>query len=291
MLAYVLYWVQMLKFRWATRCWDTLLGKNESRHLLEKAAGALYRLGLVPLPPDSALRQVYDDLVSHTRNGEGITPYSVNNQRGKSSHGTPESTRSRPASHSDGHLRAGVGVPPVAAGVLRDLHREVALNGEIVTASNCWGKGTIVCSELQRSLGAPASAPAPASGAGGSTHDAPPGNGLEGANCSDPGTGSLMAGQWASPISPAGTTAGAPTGSVAATSPATGSTVAASTAVAAASTAAAAAARATDNEGRSSSGGVSGGSTGSGNGSIVGGKRKAGLVFTDPAMPEDDVDW
>ncbi|CAN0408069.1 unnamed protein product, partial [Ectocarpus sp. 8 AP-2014] len=51
----------------------------------------------------------------------------------------PETARSHAAAgHAEGEaLRAGsVGVPPVAAGVLRDLHREGTLNGE---AANAWG--------------------------------------------------------------------------------------------------------------------------------------------------------
>ena len=156
----------MLKFRWSLRCWDTLQGKNDSRALLEEAAAAVHHLGLVPMPPGSALRQVYDDLVSHGGAMAAVGLNSANNTNinnvinssNSNSNGTinvgnsntssgnppanPEAAQARPpphsAAHADGGLMhaASLGVPPVAAGVLRDMHRQEALNGE---AANMWG--------------------------------------------------------------------------------------------------------------------------------------------------------
>ena len=160
----------MLKFRWSRRCWETLLGKNDTRALLEEAAAAVHHLGLVPMPPGSALRQVYDDLAAHggamaavglnnanntsinnvinsstsstsTSNGASIN---VGNSNSGSTNPTPanpeaaQQARPHSAAHADGGLMhaASLGVPPVAAGVLRDMHRQGALNGE---AGNMWG--------------------------------------------------------------------------------------------------------------------------------------------------------
>eukprot|EP00752_Nemacystus_decipiens_P003153 g2920.t1 len=160
----------MLKFRWSRRCWETMQGKNDTRALLEEAAAAVHHLGLVPMPPGSALRQVYDDLASHggamaavglngannaninnvinsSGGGGGNGPINVGSSSNTSSGGganpaNPEAAQARPpphsAAHADGSLMhaASLGVPPVAAGVLRDMHRQGALNGE---AANMWG--------------------------------------------------------------------------------------------------------------------------------------------------------
>lgn len=195
----------MLKFRWSLRCWETLQGKNDTRALLEEAAAAVHHLGLVPMPPGSALRQVYDDLAAHggamaavglnNANNTNINNVINSNTATSSSNGTinvgsstssanpppanPEATQARPhsAAHADGGLMhaASLAVPPVAAGVLRDMHRQGALNGE---AANVWGDasgGGAATNPtnpvnpnpnpgMERAVGAPppASAPSPA---------------------------------------------------------------------------------------------------------------------------------
>ncbi|CAM9516878.1 unnamed protein product [Scytosiphon promiscuus] len=214
----------MLKFRWSLRCWETLQGKNDTRALLEEAAAAVHHLGLVPMPPGSPLRQVYDDLAAHggamaaigvssmnnnmnnsmsgmnginisgistmshinrsnnglNNSGSSTTSTTTNNNAINNSGGTPTTTapsgvnnavssdsnsssgsggsssnnnsndgssssspsavtevaRPHSATHAAGSLlhAASLGVPPVAAGVLRDLHREGTLTGEPVNA-------------------------------------------------------------------------------------------------------------------------------------------------------------
>ena len=156
----------MLKFRWSLRCWETLQGKHDARPLLEEAAAAVHHLGLVPMPPDSALRLVYEDLVSksHGRNGESMPPPHVGGLLGTNTNippGTPDQARPHSAGHGDGllHVASSLGVPPVAAGVLRDLHREGTLTGG--ETINVYGDGGVSSAEMQRALTAPAPGPDP----------------------------------------------------------------------------------------------------------------------------------
>lgn len=124
--------VQMLKFRWPTRCWETLQGKHDSRPLLEETALAIKHLGLVPMPPGSTLRLVFDELVAKTLSSEAVAHAQVMGARQALSLGS-----------GDSHMHAApppVSVPPVAAGVLRDL-QEGTLNGQSATVANvnAWG--------------------------------------------------------------------------------------------------------------------------------------------------------
>lgn len=137
---------QMLKFRLSARSWETLQGKNESRTLLEETSVALHRLGLVPLPPGSSLRVTYDEMASHGRFPDAASPLAA---MGTSvPPGKPDVTHGHALPHPDGLMHAApLGVPPVAAGVLRDLHREGALNGEGVSV---WGEGGAPTSEAER---------------------------------------------------------------------------------------------------------------------------------------------
>lgn len=185
--------MQLLKFRWSLRCWETLQGKHDANPLLEEAADAIHHLGLVPMPPGSPLRLVYDEMVSsQVRNGEGMPLRSGQMGVGATPPGTSEvSPRAHPAaSHGDGLMNAAsLGVPPVAAGVLRDLHREGALNGDGV---NVWGDGGTVNPELQRALTTAASGPATGSTLGVS----PPTDGQVGASIAG---GGQLTGGWVTP--------------------------------------------------------------------------------------------
>lgn len=187
---------QMLKFRWSLRCWETLQGKNDSRALLEEAATAVHHLGLVPMPPGSPLRLVYDEMVSQGRDTDSMTPHGV-----IGSNPIPvnaDATRAHAGGHGDGLMHAAsLGVPPVAAGVLRDLHREGALNGEAV---NVWGDGSGATHELQRALGAPAP------GADTGAQDLQPADGMGSTNSAAGGVS--MPGQWMQPPVPQAGNAG-----------------------------------------------------------------------------------
>lgn len=207
--------LKMLKFRWSMRCWETLQGKHDARPLLEEAAAAVHHLGLVPMPPDSPLRLIYEELVSHGgRNGESMPPPHGGGVLGATippSGNNPDTSRPHSAGHNDGllHAASSLGVPPVAAGVLRDLHREGTLNGE---ALNVYADGGVASAEMQRALAAPAPGPDPTAlslptgppvsvdgmagaggGAGGVTSGAPPA-----------GVSAGVPGGWAPPA-PAGT--------------------------------------------------------------------------------------
>ncbi|CAM9428951.1 unnamed protein product, partial [Choristocarpus tenellus] len=85
---------EMLKFRWPLRRWETLQSAGDSRCALEEAAAAADSAGLVPVPPSSALRHVYDELKERA----GIIP--------------PQASFCPPENN--------YAVPPVAAAVLRD---------------------------------------------------------------------------------------------------------------------------------------------------------------------------
>lgn len=138
----------MLKFRWSLRCWETLQGKNDSRPLLEEAAAAIHHLGFIPMPPDSPLRLVYEELVSRGRTGDSVPLHSA--AGGNPAPGASDATRVHSGGLTESLLHAAsLGVPPVAAGVLRDLHREGNLNGEVV--SN-WGDVGIANPDLRRAL-------------------------------------------------------------------------------------------------------------------------------------------
>lgn len=181
---------QMLKFRWSTRCWETLQGKNDTRPLLEEAAAAVHRLGLVPMPPGSPLRLVYDEMTAHGRNGDGIAQHSAIGSNSPA--GTSDASRTHSASHADGVIHtASLGVPPVAAGVLRDLRREGALNGEAVSV---WGDGGVNSAEMQRALNAPAPGPDT------SALSLPPVEGISGVTGA--ATGASIPGQWVQPPVP-----------------------------------------------------------------------------------------
>jgi len=249
--------LQMLKFRWSLRCWETLQGKNDTRALLEEAAAAVHHLGLVPMPPSSALRQVYDDLVSHGGAIAAIGLDSSNNTNANNSSSigngnssinvgggvnppvNPEGSQARAhsAGRADGMFHAeSHGVPPVAAGVLRDLHRQGVLNGE---AASMWGDGGAAAATTNPSPGAdrapphpapaaaPSQAPAPtpaaataaaaaataaaaaAAGSTGGHAGFPPSGGVGGASNPGAGTGAgvsggapMSASQWAPPPAP-----------------------------------------------------------------------------------------
>lgn len=264
--------LQLLKFRWGARCWDTLQGKHDGRSLLEEAAGALHHLGLVPMPLDSPVRLVYDEIVSHSRNDDNATQYAVNlvNLGASPSPGTAEGSHAHTVGHNNSKNNnhpVHVGVPPVAAGVLRDLHRE----GADTVMSNGWRDGGIVGSvELQRPLNTPAlmlGAGPPSSAFSTTSSD-----GLGGCSSAGPGTstGRPLSGQWVPP----------PVSSVAETNANTvvGHGVSCSPTSTLAS-------KGPDNTDGCHSGNVSGSSN------SVGVKRKAGPVLTDTALTEDDVDW
>lgn len=176
--------MQMLKFRWSLRCWETLQGKQDAKALLEEAATAIQHLGLVPLPPGSPVRLVYDEMVTSQgrtqgRNNEGMPPQAGQMGAGGGGATPPSTSETSPrvnsaASHGESLMNAAsLGVPPVAAGVLRDLHREGALNGDGVSV---WGAGGTVSTEVQRALttaapeaGVAISAPPPTDGQLGSS--------------------------------------------------------------------------------------------------------------------------
>lgn len=258
--------LQLLKFRWGARCWDTLQGKHDDRSLLEEAAGALHHLGLVPMPPDSPVRLVYDEIVSHSRNGDSVTQYAVN-LGASPSPGAAEGSHAHTVGHSNSNNSnhpIHAGVPPVAAGVLRDLHRE----GADTVMPNGWRDGGIVGStELQRPLNTPASmlGTVPPSSTFSTSSD-----GLGG--CSNAGagtatsiptsTGRPLSGQWVPPV--AETNANTAVGHGVSCSPPTKGPA-------------------------NTDGGHSSNANSSSSG--VGVKRKAGIVLTDPALTEDDVDW
>lgn len=140
----------MLKFHWSLRCWETLQGKNESRPLLEEAAAAVHRLGLVPMPQGSALRLLYDEMVSHGRSPDAMPPHAA--MGGNAPPGNPNLAHGHTSAHGDALMHAApIGVPPVAAGVLRDLHQEGALNGDGV---GVWGPARTASPEQQRATAA-----------------------------------------------------------------------------------------------------------------------------------------
>lgn len=188
--------MQLLKFQWSLRCWETLQGKHDAKPLLEEAATAVHHLGLVPMPPGSPLRLVYDEMASsQVRNGEGMPPRAGQMGVGATPPGISEACPRvhSAASHGDGLMNAAsLGVPPVAAGVLRDLHREGALNGDGV---NGWGDGGTVNPELQRALPTAVSGPA----AGPNLGVSPPTEGQLGASIA--GGGQLPGGGWVPPYS------------------------------------------------------------------------------------------
>lgn len=300
---------QMLKFRWSLRCWETLQGKNDSRALLEEAAAAVHHLGLVPMPPGSALRQVYDDLSSHggamaavgLNNANNTNINNVINSSSNGSNGAinvgnsagganppanPEAAQARPhsAAQADGGLMhaASLGVPPVAAGVLRDMHRQGALNGE---AANMWGDasgggggGASNPANPNPNVGAlppaiaPAPAPTPATAPVHAPAPAMPGlsagfphnsgsGGLSGGGgtaVSVGGGSTLPTGHWAPPPALPGSNTGV--------SPHTGG------------------ANANNNVNVGMNQGVA-------NANNATGKRKAGSTFSDTGSPTVDTDW
>lgn len=135
----------MLKFRWSLRYWETLQGKHESRAFLEETALAVHRLGFVPMPPGSVLRATYDEMLAHGRFPELALPHAM---AASVTPGNPELVHGHTLTHSQEMMHATpLGVPPVAAGVLRDLHRGGTLNGEGV---NIWGEGPAASSDQQR---------------------------------------------------------------------------------------------------------------------------------------------
>lgn len=172
---------QMLKFRWPLRCWDTLQGKNDSRHLLEEAAVAVNHLGLVPMPPGSALRVVFDEMMAHSRANDAMFPHASHPPIAAG----PEASRMEVANGAN-HPPP-LTVPPVAAGVLRDIQKG-ALNGEGVSV---WGQaGAPLAAEQQRPFGSATGGVGDESG--------PLGQHPEDSNANSVGVGMVAAwGQWA----------------------------------------------------------------------------------------------
>lgn len=145
---------------------------------------------------------------SHGRNGETMPPPHSGGLLGTSANippGTPDPARPHSAGHGDGllHAASSLGVPPVAAGVLRDLHREGALNGgENINVYGDVGAGN---AEMQRALAAPAPGPDPSALA----LAAGPVDGIAGAGGGGGGVAGGGAGvpvQWAPPSGPSGST-------------------------------------------------------------------------------------
>lgn len=106
------------------------------------------------MPLSSALRAAYDEMIAHGRSPEAIPPHTAMSASAPPSN--QDISHGHALGHSEGIIHgAPLGVPPVAAGVLRDLHREGALNSEGV---NMWGEGAAANSDQQRvssSLGGP----------------------------------------------------------------------------------------------------------------------------------------
>lgn len=310
----------MLKFRWSLRCWETLQGRNDSRALLEEAAAAVHHLGLVPMPPGSALRQVYDDLASHggamaavglnNANNTNINNV-VNSVNSSSSNATinvggssssanasappanPEGAQARPhsAAHADGGLMhaASHGVPPVAAGVLRDMHRQGALNGE---GANMWGDAsggggatnhTNANPGMERAVGAPPPATAPPTAPTPAATSAPPAPGGSGGFPTSSGSGgpssgggptvavgggtALPTGHWAPPPALPGRSSG--------TTPNTNTNTNTNT-----------------HAGTANANNMNVGMHQSGaNANNAAGKRKAGAAFSEGGSPAVDTNW
>ncbi|CAN0270410.1 unnamed protein product, partial [Discosporangium mesarthrocarpum] len=79
---------EMLHFQWPLRRWETLRSAGDSRCALEEAAAAADSVGLVPVPPNSALWQVYNNLQERTMEGL-INPNTLHVSGPKESHSVP----------------------------------------------------------------------------------------------------------------------------------------------------------------------------------------------------------